>query len=61
MSVMTLHVVIGGETERDTVLEKVRAYLEGQWRVGHATIQIEQSACSGQTGTAKRHRNPGIP
>lgn len=45
--IITLHVIIDPnldqDVDQDLVLEKVRSFLESQWQVGHATIQIERT------------------
>lgn len=40
--IMTLHVRVDGDADRDSVVEKVNALLEEHWGVAHATIQVER-------------------
>ncbi len=47
---VTLHVMVDKNSDQDTVLQRVSAYLKEQWQVQHSTIQIEHVNCPDQQG-----------
>ena len=44
-SLMTLHVTVNSDSDQDSVLKKVKLFLDHRWHVEHSTVQIERASC----------------
>lgn len=51
---MTLHVTVDCDSDQDSVLEKVKVFLDRQWHVTHSTVQIERTGCPDGHSTQNR-------
>ena len=51
-NLLTLHAVLAPEADADLTLNAIRNWLRSNYRIGHATVQVERSGCDDAAGCA---------